>query len=136
MKTIVLDTNILIDNIHGFAPWVKKLLKLENYKQVIPTIVLSEYLTDKQVETELGRIRSEEYLSWFIKQDLNEEIAKILGAILRHETYPAGAGLADLIIAATTLYLNGELATKNKADFYGIPDLKFFDPKKLAGLDK
>ena len=125
MKTIVLDINILIDNIHGFAPWVKKLLKLENYKQVIPTIVL----------TELGRIRSEEYLSLFIKQDLNEEIAKILGAILRHETYPAGAGLADLIIAATTLYLNGELATKNKADFYGIPDLKFFDPKKLAGLD-
>ena len=125
MKTIVLDTNILIDNIHGFAPWVKKLLKLENYKQVIPTIVLPE----------LGRIRSEEYLSLFIKQDLNEEIAKILGAILRHETYPAGAGLADLIIAATTLYLNGELATKNKADFYGIPDLKFFDPKKLAGLD-
>lgn len=130
MKTIVLDTNVLIDNIHGFAPWVQKFLKAESYKLVIPTIVIAEYLTDKQVETELGRKRSEEYLNWFIKQDLNEEIAKVLGTLLRHKSYPVSAGLADLIIAATAIYLDAELATSNKKDFSGIPELEFFDPKK------
>lgn len=132
MNTIVLDTNILIDNIHGFAPWVNKLLRSgNNFRLVIPTIVIAEYLTDKKVETELGRKRSEEYLAWFIKQDLTEGIAQVLGTILRRKTYSPSAGTADLIIAATTIYLNAELATSNKADFAKIPHLKLFDPKKL-----
>lgn len=131
MKIIILDTNVLIDNIFGFTPWVTELLERDDYKLVIPTIVIAEYLNDQQVETELGRVKSEKYLSWFLKQDLNEEIAKILGKILRRKTYPAGAGLADLIIASTAIYLNGELATGNKTDFSGIPELKFFDPRKL-----
>lgn len=131
MKIIILDTNVLIDNIYGFAPWLNKFLKSDDYKLVIPTIVIAEYLNDQQVETELGKKKSEEYLNWFIKQDLNEEIAKVLGTILRRKTYPKGAGLADLIVASTAIYLNGELATRNKADFFNIPDLHFFNPKNI-----
>lgn len=129
MKIIILDTNVLIDNIYGFAPWVNQLLGRDNSKLVIPTIVIAEYLNDQQVETELGKKKSEEYLNWFIKQDLNEEIAKVLGTILRRKTYPKGAGLADLIVASTAIYLSGELATRNKNNFSGIPDLRFFNPK-------
>lgn len=130
MRTVVLDTNVLIDNVHGFAPWVDTLLKsLQTYRLVIPTIVIAEYLTAKEVEKTSARAKIEEYLSLFLKQDLTEEIAKILGRILRQKTYPSGAGLADLIIAATTIYLNAKLATNNKTDFKNIPDLKFFDPK-------
>ena len=130
MKTVVLDTNILIDNIHGYTPWLKKLIGSAACRFVIPTIVIAEYLTDTQVETELGRKRSQEYLSWFAKQDLTEDIAEVLGRILRRKTYASGAGLADLIIAATTVHLDGELATRNKSDFAKIPDLVFFKPEK------
>lgn len=129
MSAIVLDTNILIDHIHGFAPWVKSFLKAGNVQLIIPTIVVAEYLNASQVETQLGQKRSKEYLSWFVKQDLNEEIAEILGRILRQKTYPPSAGLADLIIASTTIFLNAKLATNNKSDFKNIPNLKFFDPK-------
>lgn len=130
MKTIILDTNILIDNIHGFAPWVTNLQQADDFNLVVPTIAIAEYLTDKNVETELGKSRSEEYLSWFQKQDLTEDIAKVLGTILRRKTYPPSANLADLIIAATAIHLGAELATKNRADFAKIPNLCFFEPEK------
>lgn len=55
----------------------------------------------------------------------------MLGKILRDKTYPKGAGLADLIIAATTICLKGELATRNRQDFARIPNLVFFEPDKL-----
>ena len=130
MRTVVLDTNILIDNVHGFAPWVDTLLKsLQAYRLVIPTIVIAEYLTAKEVEQTSERAKTEEYLSLFFKQDLTEDIAKILGTLLRRKTYPKGAGLADLIIAATAIFLNAKLATNNKTDFKNIPNLKFFTPK-------
>lgn len=131
MKIIVLDTDILIDNIYGFAPWVKIFLQSENVKLVAPTIVIAEYLNDKKAETELGEKESKKYLSWFQTQDLNEEIAYILGMILRRKMYSSGAGLADLIIASTAIYLDAELATRDKADFAKIPNLRFFDPKRL-----
>lgn len=135
MRTVVLDTNILIDNVHGFAPWVDTLLKsLQAYRLVIPTIVIAEYLTAKEVEKTFERAKTEEYLSLFFKQDFTEEIAKILGGLLRHKSYPPGASLSDLIIAATTIFLKAKLATNNKTDFKDIPDLKFFDPKSAPEL--
>ena len=132
MKIIVLDTDILIDNIYGFAPWVKIFLQSERVKLVVPTIVIAEYLNDKKAETELGEKESKKYLSWFQTQDLNEEIAYILGMILRRRMYASEAGLADLIIASTAIYLDAELATRNKTDFAKIPNLRFFDPKNLS----
>lgn len=130
MKAIVLDTNILIDYIKGFAPWVDNFFDENDVKLVIPTIVIAEYLNDKKVETKLGAEESKKFLSWFEKQDLNEEIAHILGRILRRKTFVVSAGLADLIIAATTIHLDAKLATRNKADFAKIPDLAFFEPDK------
>lgn len=132
MKTIVLDTNILIDNVHGFAPWVDEFLdKQSRISLVIPTIVISEYFTSLENETKPEYTKSKAYMSLFKPQDLNMEIAEIIGEILRRKTYTSSASTADLIIAATAIYLDAELATRNKADFAKIPDLRFFDPKKL-----
>lgn len=131
MKILVLDTNILIDNVHGFAKWLDKLLKSSVYQLVIPTIVVAEYLTAQEVETENGKLKSANYLSTFQHQNLNDDIAEILGQILRRKSHVQDAGLSDLIIAATAVYLNAELATNNRDDFKNIPGLKFFDPKKL-----
>lgn len=131
MKEIVLDTNILIDNVHGFAPWVDTLLnKPQEYHLIVPTIVVAEYLTARELETETGKKKSQRYLFTFSIVDLTFEIAEALGQILRRKTYPKGADFADLIIAATAFHLEAQLATKNKADFIGIPYLRFFDPEK------
>ena len=132
MKTIVLDTNILIDNVHGFAIWVEQLLNQpKEYQLVVPTIVIAEYFTAQETETTSGHSRSKNYLALFEKIDLTFEIAEVLGQILRRKTYIPSANTADLIIAATTIYFDAELATRNKADFSRIPNLRFFDPKNL-----
>lgn len=133
MKTIVLDTNILIDNVHGFATWVDDFLKRgEEFQLVVPTIVVAEYLTAQETEIETGYESSKSYLSTFKICDLTSEIAEVLGRVLRRKSYVLGASLADLIVAATAIYLDAELATRNKAHFAKIPDLRFFNPNKVA----
>lgn len=128
MKTIVLDTDILIDNVHGYARWIDILLKEKReYMLVVPTIVIAEYLTAKENETDKGIEKSKNYLEVFKKQDLNSEIAQILGEILRRKTYTPAASLADLIVAATGIYLDAPLATRNKSHFSKIPNLTFFN---------
>jgi predicted nucleic acid-binding protein len=103
----------------------------KDYRLIVPTIVVAEYLTAQEIETVSGRLRSESYLALFEKIDLTFEIAEILGQILRRKTYALSADTGDLIIAATAIYLNAELATRNKSDFSKIPNLRFFDPKNL-----
>lgn len=137
MKAIVLDTNILIDNVHGFAPWVDYLLnQAQEYQLVVPTIVAAEYLTAQETETAQGSSKSKSYLALFESADLTFGIAETLGQILRRKTYSPGANVGDLIIASTAIYLDAELATRNKADFAKIPDLRFFDPAKRGLIPK
>lgn len=129
MKTIVLDTNVLIDNVYGHADWLDKLLLASNkFLLVVPTIVVAEYHTAEELETKLGMEKSREYLNQFKIQDLTIGIAEILGRILRRRTYAPGANMGDLIVASTAVFVDGELATRNRKDFGKIPDLKFFDP--------
>lgn len=133
MKTIVLDTNILIDNVHGFARWVDICLKKsESYTLVLPTIVVAEYFTAYEHETKEGREKSRKYLAYFKMQNLTPEIAEVLGQILRRKTYSPSANLADLIVAATAIFLDAPLTTRNKKDFAKIPNLRFFEPASLS----
>ncbi|MEK7188553.1 MAG: PIN domain-containing protein [Patescibacteria group bacterium] len=130
MKTIVLDTNILIDYIHGYAPWLNLLLKSDS-RVIISTIVVAEYLQAPSLDKKTEVRSAERTFALFEKQDLTQEIAEILGRMLRRKKYPPGADLVDLIIASTALYLDAQLATRNKLHFKGIPGLRFFDPKEL-----
>lgn len=132
MRGIVFDTNILIDYANGYAKWLDELLSgKRDVKLILPTIVIAEYFTSTALEKPHEVGVADRTFALFEKQDLTEEIAKVLGTILRRKTYPIGASLADLIIAATALHLNAELATENKSDFAKIPNLRFFNPKKL-----
>lgn len=130
MKKIIIDTDILIDYVNGYAPWLTVLLKAQQEKTllILPTIVMAEYFTSTEFEKQEKIAIADDTFALFHKQVLSEEIAKILGKLLRRKTYPASADLADLIIASTCISLNGELATRNKKDFAKIPDLRFFTP--------
>lgn len=134
MQNIVVDTNILIDYANGHAKWLDSFLEIRNSnaKLILPTIAIAEYFTSTSLEDKHNAETADKTFSFFTKQDLNESIAKILGRILRRRTYVPSAGVADLIIAATAIYLDAELATRNKTDFAKIPNLRFFDPKKLS----
>lgn len=131
MRKIVVDTNILIDYAHGYADWLGEILTVRQdiIELILPTIVIAEYYASQVLESEQEAAVTEKMFSLFLKQDLTEETAKVLGQILRRKSYPAGASLADLIIAATTVCLNAELATNNKTHFETIPYLRLFNLK-------
>lgn len=131
MDKIVLDTDILIDHVHGKARWIDDLLTENRAELIVPTIVIAEYHTAQELETISGLETSRKYLATYSIQDLTQPIAETLGTLLRRKSYPSGAGIADLIIAATALSLHAPLATRNTAHFKGIPGLTFFQPEAL-----
>lgn len=135
MKQIVVDANILVDYVNGYASWLGHLLKLKDFKSdyeiILPTIVIAEYFAALSLEKKSEQKFADEMFILFRKKDLTEEIAKVLGRILRHKSYLHGASIADLIIASTAIYLDAELATNNKTHFENIPALRFFDPEKI-----
>lgn len=132
MKRVVLDTDIIIDYSKGYADWLSDSLLINKTKVtfIVPTIVISEYFASHILEDKKLSQAADDLFGLFRKQDFNEDIAKILAGILRHKKYSPGAGLADLIIASTTLYLDAELATRNSSDFSKIPNLRLFDKPK------
>lgn len=129
MAAIVLDTNILIDYVKGYASWIDDILESPNAgsELVLPTIVIAEYFASNALDDKKEVAIVDKTFALFKKQELTEDIAKELGGLLRHKSYPSGASIADLIIAATALCLHAPLATRNNAHFRGIPNLTFFD---------
>lgn len=130
-QSVVVDTDILIDFTHDYAEWLRGLLKDKNYAVVLPTIVIAEYLTAKSINDKKELKLAEKTFSFFVKQDFTEEIAKIMGRIMRNKSFPRGTGIGDLIIASTAIFLDVPLATRNKLHFKGIPGLRFFEPKEI-----
>ncbi|MBI3560041.1 PIN domain-containing protein [Candidatus Gottesmanbacteria bacterium] len=128
MEAIVLDTDTLIDYSKGYAPWIDELVQKGSVRLVLPTIVIAEFFASKTLDDPYEVEVADKTFALFSRQDLTEPIAKTLGGLLRHKTYPSGASTADLIIAATALFLGAPLATRNKGHFRSIPDLTFFDP--------
>lgn len=131
VQAVVVDTDILIDFAHDYAEWLRGLLKDKNYAVVLPTIVIAEYLAAKSIDDKKELKLAEKTFSFFVKQDFTEEIAKIMGRIMRNKSFPRGTGIADLIIASTAVHLDAPLATRNKNHFKGIPGLRFFEPKEI-----
>lgn len=134
MKSVILDTDVLIDYANGHAKWLDKATSSADIKikVILPTIVIAEYFASTAFDKEKDVLIADKTFSLFTKQDLTESIAKVLGSVLRHKTYVPSASLADLIIASTALVFDAELATRNKKDFEKIPQLRFFDPKSVV----
>ncbi|OGG13834.1 hypothetical protein A2875_03630 [Candidatus Gottesmanbacteria bacterium RIFCSPHIGHO2_01_FULL_46_14] len=130
MDKIVLDTDTLIDYSKGYAPWIDTAMHAASIRLVLPTIVIAEFFASKTLDDPYEVEVADRTFVLFDQQDLTEPIAKMLGGLLRHKTYPTGASTADLIIAATALLLRAPLATRNTAHFKGIPGLTFFQPKQ------
>ncbi|MGI8420321.1 MAG: type II toxin-antitoxin system VapC family toxin [Candidatus Levyibacteriota bacterium] len=133
MKRVVIDTDVLIDFSKGHSTWLEKSLRQEKrtIELILPTVVIAEYLASHILEDPKLMKATEELFSLFRKQDFTEEIAKILALILRKKNYPRSAGFADLVIASTTVYLDAQLATRNKVDFSDIPKLRLFDTRDI-----
>lgn len=126
MKTVVFDTDVLIDHTHGYAPWIDTLLIEGNVRFIIPTIVFSEFFASNIFDDDNQIKKAEEGFVYFERQDFTFDCAMNLASLLRHKPFPSGASISDLMVAATALYLDAEIATRNISHFQGIPGIKLF----------
>lgn len=130
MDRVVLDTDTLIDYSKGYAPWVDTAIQTARIRLVLPTIVIAEFFASQTLDDHYEVEVADKTFALFDRQDLTEPIAKTLGGLLRHKSYPSGASMADLIVATTAVTLHAPLATRNAAHFKGIPGLTFFNSDK------
>lgn len=124
---VVIDTNIIIDHLRlppGSETHFLKILKLRpDDKFCISVISVQELYQGK---TSLETPRENDILKTLDKLNIlpyDFKTAKFAGGITRDSKRPIG--LADAAIAATAITNKAPLATLNKKDFQGIPDLEF-----------
>lgn len=128
MKSVVLDTDIFIDYLHGknknFAHLLKR-AKKEKLQLFIPTAVLVEIFVGYEFLQESDYERAKKLLRKFKRIPLTEEIGLIAAKIGREEKL-GFLGTVDLVVAATALMLKAEVATHNVRHFSLIPQLRIF----------
>ncbi|KAF0246766.1 MAG: Nucleic acid-binding protein [bacterium] len=126
MQKVVLDTDIVIDFTRGASDLIDLLLNQvseHKLKLFIPSSVVSELIAGQETKSVEELAKLERLISRFEFVAADYRIAKMTGILLRD--YKA-LKLADATIAATALSLNAKLATRNKKDFEGVKELKFF----------
>lgn len=126
MQRVVLDADVIIDYTRNANLGLEVLLE-KNYQRVIklfaPSVVVSELMTGQETR----KSEKLEKLRRFFKKvefvPLTYDLAERAGFLLREQR---DLKLADAIVAATCLFLNAKLATRNIKDFQGIEGLKFY----------
>lgn len=125
MQKVVVDSDILIDHLRFHSDLLDTIfyqLLSKKLKAYLPSVVASEIYSGKDTKESMQLKVVEELLGQLEFIPADKEISKIAGFLIRDR----GLGLADAIVAATTLSLNAKLATRNTKDFSNIKGLKFF----------
>jgi len=123
-NSFLVDTNIIIDYDKGKDPLLKKYFQTKKIL-VVSTITVFEYYSAKQLENKDFSEKADLLFSFFKIQEVNSEIAKVAAYLNRRYNLYKKIGVGDIIIAATSFYLEAPLLTKNQKHFKLIPNLKF-----------
>lgn len=125
---VVVDTSVFIDFARAKVGIFDKLINLymkETIELYIPTIVITEFWAGDDMKIKRNIKNAEKLFFHLKRQDLNEEIAKLAGELIRNKLVTG----FDSIIAATALYLNAQVATKNNKHFLKVKGIKLFSAR-------
>ena len=113
-KTLLIDTDVLVDYLRDFAPAVEYLESLEE-DLCTSSIVVAELYGGVREGKERQALES--LLSVFELKPIDPELAE-RGGLLRRDYGPKhGTGLADALIAATAQHSGAVLVTLNAKHF-------------------
>lgn len=120
MKYII-DTDVIIDFLRGFAPAVKFIEKnMANKSCFLSTITIAELYAGVR---EKERQTLDQFISLFTYVELNQAIAEMGGLFRRDYGKSHHVGLADAIIAASSKLSNARLVTLNKKHYPMLSDV-------------
>ncbi len=119
---VIVDTDVLIDASRGVSEAVSCLQQIERQSSLaIRVITQMELFIGCRNKAELRAV--ENFLLRFQIVRLNEQISDIAVDLLRRYRLSHGLLIADALIAATTIYLDEPLVSKNQRDYRFITTL-------------
>ena len=114
MSDVLLDTDVMIDHLHGVRTF-----DLRRHDPAYSLVTRAELFAAASAQEE--RIR--EFLEPFEELGMDRDIAEHAGRLRRH-----GLHLPDAIIAATAVSHRLTLVTRNRRDFERVRGLKLRSP--------
>lgn len=118
----IVDTDVLIDASRGVDEAVACLQEIEeNLSLAISVITEMELFIGCRNKDELHAV--EKFLLRFQIISLNEQISDIAVDLLRRYRLSHGLLIADALVAATSIYLDEPLVSKNQRDYRFIAGL-------------
>lgn len=134
MTKYLIDTNWIIDALHGEAIAIKTLADLTDDGLAISLITYAElyegafYARDSATAQAGLQIFLHQKDVLPLTRSIAERFAIVRGQLSRHLRRQIGD--FDLLIAATALEHDLTLLTRNTKDFQHIPDIKLFEPSQ------
>lgn len=119
-KKLLIDTNVLGDFLRGF-PMDVKYLKSHSEEIIISAIAVAELYAGVK-DSERGQL--DDLISLFEVIPVTQEIAKTGGLFKQQYHKSHGVGLADAIIAATSVNIDATLKTLNTKHYPMLNGLK------------
>lgn len=121
-KNVLVDTDIFIDVGRGISEAIEYLKQLESQSTVVVSaIVQMELIVGCQTKSDLRKV--DRFLERYEIVSCTEIISETAVELLRQYRLSHGLLIADALIAATSLYLDGPLASKNQRDYRFIEGL-------------
>jgi hypothetical protein len=120
---VLVDTDILIDVSRNVSKSITYFQNLdEQFDIIISAVVEMELITGCRNKSELRMI--DRFLNRYEIIKINESISEIAVGLLRKYRLSHGLLIADAIIAATAIYMDKPLASKNQKDYRFIEALE------------
>lgn len=125
MQKVVIDSDVIIDYLRTSKGWLPDLLflqvqgKIEIYISSITVFELFAGSSSKKDESKILELVSSLKVVVF-----DGELAKFAGEVTRDSKL--SLPLADFIIASTALFIEAQVATRNKNHFKGVPKIRFY----------
>ena len=130
VKKVFIDTNIFINYLRGadkelfelFRFQLEGKIQLLTSSAVIFEIYSGRSLFEKEIKKKIDKLFTK-----IIIKNITQESAKLAAEINRKNRLFKKIETNDLLIAASAIYFQAELLTKNRKHFKLIPDLKLFE---------
>jgi len=129
LKSVCLDTDILIDHLRGDERATRQIEELENDGNLLSTTTINAFelyygaQKTKEREENIGAVR--QLLYRLLLLDFNERAAEKAGEIAaRLEKDGDSVGFRDILIGATAITNDSELLTRNIHHFERIHDVR------------
>src|SRR3990167_3044683 len=134
MQKVVLDSDIIIDYLRTGQGILPKIVPLQSQGEIeiyISAVTIFELFVGSSSKRDELLILN--LINSFKKVVFDQNLAQFAGEIRRDKKL--SVALADFFIAASALFIDAQLATRNKKHYQGIKGLKFFTPSAFTPLN-